>query len=90
MSHLTGSRNVVFCLPGGFVLGGVTNWSMQMKDSLDKLGFNALLVEHPREKTQNALVLRKKYESLVADFKVGEYFLKKKIWTLIDLFCLQH
>lgn len=42
-----GKSNVIFCLPEGLTLGGVTTWSVELSRELQGVGFSTMLGVHP-------------------------------------------
>lgn len=73
------AAQVVFCLPNGFDLGGVTNWSIQIARALEKSGkIHASLIEHPMINNEKVEVLRNSFHCITADVKKGAFQIKPK------------
>jgi glycosyltransferase involved in cell wall biosynthesis len=56
-----GKSNVIFCLPEGLTLGGVTTWSVELSRELQHAGFSTQLGLHPS-----------RYNNPPVDFGIGE------------------
>lgn len=62
MQHeVNGKSNVIFCLPEGLTLGGVTTWSVELSRELKAAGFSTALGVHPS-----------RYNNPPVDFEITE------------------